>query len=387
MSEEPVVRAAGVRKTYGDTVALDGVSVEVAAGEVFGLVGPNGAGKTTLVRALTGTTRVEGTVSVFGTPPAESDRSRIGLLPQEFAPAGRLTVRELLAYYAGLYDESRAVADVLADVGLTDAADTWYEDLSGGQKRRACVGAALVNDPDLLFLDEPTTGIDPAGRRAVWGLVESLADAGTAVVLTSHSMTEIERLSDRVGLLREGRLVAVGPPAELVADHAGPPRLVIGVRDREETDLTPGADTDRAPGDDAPDAVATDTAASDTTATDTAPTDPAAEALRAADFAVAVGDGEVAVEGVGPDEIAAIVDTLEAASVDYESLTWAEPGLEDAYLRLTGETFAGLSRPGASAVAATGVDAAEGDPAANDTSDERGDVAGGGDDAAEEVDA
>lgn len=381
MSEEPVVRAAGVRKTYGDTVALDGVSVDVAAGEVFGLVGPNGAGKTTLVRALTGTTRVEGTVSVFDTPPAEGDRSRIGLLPQEFAPAGRLTVRELLAYYAGLYDESRAVADVLADVGLTDAADTWYEDLSGGQKRRACVGAALVNDPDLLFLDEPTTGIDPAGRRAVWGLVESLAAAGTAVVLTSHSMTEIERLSDRVGLLREGRLVAVGPPAELVADHAGAPRLVIGVRDREEADATPGMEADLGPGDDttATDPAASDTAATAPATTDTAPTDPAAEALRAADFAVAVGEGEVAVEGVGPDEIAAIVDTLEAAGVDYESLTWAEPGLEDAYLRLTGETFAGLSRPGASAVAAAGVDAAEGDP--------EDDTAGRGSDVAEGVDA
>jgi ABC-2 type transport system ATP-binding protein len=325
MNAESVVRAEGLRKAYGDTVALDGVSLTVDAGEVFGLVGPNGAGKTTLVRSLTGTTSVEGTVEVFGEPPRDGDRSRIGLLPQEFAPAGRLTVRELLAYYGGLYDESRPVAEVIADVGLEDAADTWYENLSGGQKRRACVGAALVNDPDLLFLDEPTTGIDPAGRRALWELIESLADAGTAVLLTSHSMTEIERLSDRVGLLRDGQLVAVGPPSELIADHAGASRLVIEVGE-ETSDGEDGGTTSNA-----------------------------AEALRDAGFTVAVGSGEdaagsgeIAVEDVTPDEIAAAVDALADASVAYESLTWTEPGLEDAYLRLTGESFEGLSQPGAS---------------------------------------
>jgi ABC-2 type transport system ATP-binding protein len=319
MNAESVVRADGVRKTYGDTVALDGVSLSVAPGEVFGLVGPNGAGKTTLVRALTGTTRVEGTVELFGEPPTESDRSRIGLLPQEFAPAGRLTVRELLAYYGGLYDESRPVAAVLDDVGLTDAADTWYENLSGGQKRRACVGASLVNDPDLLFLDEPTTGIDPAGRRALWDLVESLADAGTAILLTSHSMTEIERLSDRVGLLRDGELVAVGSPRELIDAHAGASRLVIELGDDERDD------------DESSDTVGD-----------------ARSALRESGFAVAVGEGEVAIEGVTPDEIAAAVTALGDAGVRYESLTWTEPGLEDAYLRLTGESFEGLSQPGAS---------------------------------------
>ncbi len=321
MTREPVVVAEDLRRSYGDTVALDGVSLTVGAGEVFGLVGPNGAGKTTLVRALTGTTSVEGRVRVFGDPPAEGDRARIGLLPQEFAPAGRLTVRELLAYYAGLYDEARAVDAVLDDVGLADTADTWYEALSGGQRRRACVGAALVNDPDLLFLDEPTTGIDPAGRRAVWRLVESLAADGTAVVLTSHSMTEIERLSDRVGLLRDGALVAVGPPAELVADHAGPARLVV------EPD-----------GDDTGGDVAGD------------PTTAVADALREAGFTVTVGDGEVAVEGVAPTEIGAAVDGLDAAGVGYDALTWTEPGLEDAYLRLTGEAFEGLRQPGASVV-------------------------------------
>jgi len=325
MTSESVVVAEGLRRSYGDTIALDGVSVSVDAGEVFGLIGPNGAGKTTLVRALTGTTDVDGTVRVFGAPPAEGDRSRIGLLPQEFAPAGRLTVRELLGYYAGLYDEARSVDAVLDDVGLADAADTWYEALSGGQRRRACVGAALVNDPDLLFLDEPTTGIDPAGRRAVWGLVESLSAAGTAVVLTSHSMTEIERLSDRVGLLREGELVAVGPPGTLITDHAGAARLVVEPADGPESEVRESA-------------------------TDGTGTAVLADALREAGFDVTVGDGEVAVEGVAPAEIGAAVDGLDAAGVGYDALTWTEPGLEDAYLRLTGEAFEGLRQPGASVV-------------------------------------
>jgi ABC-2 type transport system ATP-binding protein len=319
MNAESVVRAEGVSKSYGETVALDGVSLTVDTGEVFGLVGPNGAGKTTLVRALTGTTTVEGSVSVFDTEPAAGDRSRVGLLPQEFAPAGRLTVRELLTYYGGLYEESRPVASVLDDVGLTDAADTWYEDLSGGQKRRACVGAALVNDPDLLFLDEPTTGIDPAGRRAVWDLIESLAEGGTAVLLTSHSMSEIERLSDRVGLLRDGGLIAVGPPTELIGDHAGPSRLVIDLGETEKSG--DGTDDERA-----------------------------AEVLGEAGFSVAVGSAEIAVEGVTPDEIGDAVDALADAGIAYESLTWTEPGLEDAYLRLTGESFEGLRQPGASVI-------------------------------------
>ena len=313
MTAEPAVVCEGVERAYGDTVALDGVSLAVDRGEVFGLVGPNGAGKTTLVRALTGTTSVDGSVRVFGESPRAVDRSRIGLLPQEFAPPSRLTVRELLTYYAGLYDEARPVDAVVDDVGLADAANTWYEELSGGQRRRACVGAALVNDPELLFLDEPTTGIDPAGRRAVWRLVESLAADGTAVLLTSHSMTEIERLSDRVGLLRAGELVAVGEPAALVADHAGPARLVV----------EPG---------------------------EGATAENLAAPLREAGFTVAVGDGEAAVEGVATAEIGRAVTALDAAGVAYGALTWTEPGLEDAYLRLTGEAFEGLRQPGASAV-------------------------------------
>ncbi|MFC7096661.1 ABC transporter ATP-binding protein [Halobaculum marinum] len=319
MNDATVVRAVDARKAYDETVALDGVSLDVRAGEVFGLIGPNGAGKTTLVRALTGTADAEGTLELFGAPARESDRSRVGLLPQEFGPPERLTARELVAYYGGLYDESRPVDEVLADVGLAADADTWYEKLSGGQKRRACVATALVNDPDVLFLDEPTTGIDPAGRRSLWALIEELADGGVTVFLTSHSMAEVERLSDRVGLLRDGDLVAVGTPAELVAEHGGPARLVVAGPDVEA-----GADP-----------------------------------LREAGFAVDVGADELVLGDVAPTDLADAVTALADAGVTYESLTWTEPTLEDVYLRLTGETFEGAFTPGASAVEGATGDATE----------------------------
>jgi ABC-2 type transport system ATP-binding protein len=311
--------AERVRKEYGDVVALDGVSLTVESGEVFGLIGPNGAGKTTLTRALTGTTRVEGTVRVLGSAPNEVDPQRIGLLPQSFSPASRLTASELVSYYAGLYDEARDPDAVLADVGMADDADVHYENLSGGQQRRTCVATALVNDPDVLFLDEPTTGIDPAGRRALWTLLEDLAAGGTTIFLTSHSMTEVERLADRVGLLSRGEVVAVGTPSSLVAEHGGTNRLVV------RTD----ADTD---------------------------------AVARTEFPVEAADGELVVHDVDADDIGTVVASLEAASVDYESLVWRQPGLEEVYLRLTGEQFEGAS---AAAVAAdtgvtTGADAGAG---------------------------
>lgn len=305
------VVADAVHKTYGDTVALDGVDLTVAEGEVFGLIGPNGAGKTTLIRALTGTTSVTGEIRVLGEEPTAVDTDRIGLLPQSFSPPARLTARELVDYYAGLYETARDTEAVLADVGLTETADSWYETLSGGQQRRVCVGTALVNDPDLLFLDEPTTGIDPAGRRALWDLLESLAAGGTTVVLTSHSMNEVQRLSDRVGLLQDGQLVAVGTPADLIADHGGQSRLVIGT------------DTDHE----------------------------AADALQAAGFTAAAGASEVVVEDVSAVDIGEAVDALSAAGISYDSLTWTEPSLEDVYLQLTGERFEGAMTPGASVVA------------------------------------
>ncbi|WP_418281700.1 ABC transporter ATP-binding protein [Halorubrum sp. DTA98] len=301
---EPAVVADGVRRSYGDVVALDGVDLSVGVGEVFGLIGPNGAGKTTLVRALTGTTAFEGDVRVFGSEPRDVDPARIGLLPQSFDPPERLTARELVAYYGGLYDDARDVAGVIRDVGLDGDADAWYETLSGGQKRRACVATALVNDPELLFLDEPTTGIDPAGRRSLHRLVERLAETGTTVFLTSHAMDEVERLADRVALLRDGRVVAVGEPAELIAEHGGRPRLDVTLE-----------------------AAATDEAV-----------DRIADGV-GGDVDVEATEDGLRIVGVRPEEIGAAVDALEAVGVAFESLTWSEPSLEDVYLRLTGEEY------------------------------------------------
>ena len=327
--DAPVVVGEGIRKSYGDVVALDGVDVAVEPGEVFGLIGPNGAGKTTLVRALTGTTAVEGSIRVLGSSPDAVDPQRIGLLPQSFDPPERLTARELVGYYGGLYDEARDVGSVLRDVGMADDADAWYETLSGGQKRRTCVATAVVNDPDLLFLDEPTTGIDPAGRRSIHRLVERLADDGTTVFLTSHAMDEVERLADRVALLRDGDVVAVGAPADLIADHGGRPRLEVDLDGSrlDDAGLETVAGTLDAVGTGAVAGTeAGAVAGSETEAADDGPT------------VEATADG-LRVLGVRPEGIGAVVDALGAAGVEFESLTWAEPSLEDVYLRLTGEEY------------------------------------------------
>ncbi|WP_144900957.1 ABC transporter ATP-binding protein [Halobellus captivus] len=305
--------AREVRKSYDDVTALDGVSIDVDAGEVFGLVGPNGAGKTTLVRALTGTTRVDGEVSVLGRDPEHVEKSKIGLLPQSFSPAARLTPRELLAQYGGLYERARTPEEVLSDVGIEgESAEQWYETLSGGQKRRVCVAIALVNDPEMLFLDEPTTGIDPAGRRALWSLLDGLAAGGTTVFLTSHSMAEVERLADRVGFLSEGRLVAVGSPNDLIEAHGGRSRLVVETESApDKSRLAAGLDGDGSQPSDDPEI----------------------------SFDVSVADGMLTVEGVGPREIGDVVSALERRGVAFESLTWKQPGLEDVYLELTGSSF------------------------------------------------
>ncbi|SNZ02985.1 ABC-2 type transport system ATP-binding protein [Natronoarchaeum philippinense] len=311
-----VLVADGVEKRYGDADALDGVSLSVQAGEVFALIGPNGAGKTTLVRALTGTTTpTAGSVTTFGEDPTAVARERLGVLPQDFSPPGRLTGRELVEYYAGLYEDPIDPEEVLSTVGLAEDADTWYEKLSGGQQRRVCLGAALVNDPELLFLDEPTTGIDPAGRRTVAERVRALAAAGTTVFLTTHDMDEAQRLADRVGLLSDGELVAVGPPRELVRQHGGDARLYVEL-DAEQADgeaavaSTPD-----------PEAVATDLAEDGIAATPTR--------------------RGVEITGIDPTEIGRAVEAMEARGIAYSSLTWREPTLEDVYMELAGEEEGG----------------------------------------------
>ncbi|HVM55900.1 MAG TPA: ABC transporter ATP-binding protein, partial [Gaiellaceae bacterium] len=213
--ESPAVSVRGLRKAYGSVEAVRGIDLEIPAGEIFALLGPNGAGKTTTVEILEGyRSRDAGEVEVLGCDPA-SERSRlkprIGIVFQSTGVEPYLTVRETVTMYASLYPRRRPVDEVIERVGLTEKRDERVVRLSGGQQRRLEMAVALVGDPDLLFLDEPTTGFDPAARREAWEVVKGLADLGTTVVLTTHYMDEAQYLADRVVVISAGRVVAEGP--------------------------------------------------------------------------------------------------------------------------------------------------------------------------------
>ena len=217
------VLARGLAKSYGDLEAVRGIDLEVAAGELFAFLGPNGAGKTTTVEILEGFRRRSGgQVEVLGVDPqrfTRSDRGRIGCVLQTGDSERRLTPREALGLWASYYPSPRSVDDVLELIGLSGSADVFNERLSGGQRRRLEVGMALVGNPELMFLDEPTTGFDPEARRAAWDLIAGLRELGTTVFLTTHYMEEAQRLADRVAIIKDGTIVAEGRPEELSADR------------------------------------------------------------------------------------------------------------------------------------------------------------------------
>lgn len=293
-----VVSVSSISHAYDDVHALSGVDLEIDQGQIFVLIGPNGAGKTTLVRSITGTlTPDSGDVRIFGESPQSVEKSRIGLLPQAFSPPGRLTGAEILSYYAGFYDSARSAADVLIDVGMTDAADQWYERLSGGQQRRICVGSALVNDPDLLILDEPTTGIDPRGRRRVWDLLRSIRSEDRTVLLTTHDMGEAQALADRVALINDGKIVATGGPDHLIAEYTEGSHFIVRTGDL-------GA--------------------------------PPREELF--DHKVSLRDGDLVFSEITPEEVPAVLDTLARNEITYTRFVWEEPTLEDVYFELTEES-------------------------------------------------
>lgn len=216
---EPVISIRGLRKSYDELEAVRGIDLDVLPREIFAVLGPNGAGKTTTVEILEGyRDRDGGEVSVLGVDPARPTpawRERIGIVLQETTLEPALTVRESLQQYAGYYREPRDVEEVIGLVGLEDQADSRARKLSGGQKRRLDVGIALVGDPDLLFLDEPTTGFDPSARRQAWEMVAGLRDLGKTVLLTTHYMEEAQVLADRVAIISEGRIVALDTPENL----------------------------------------------------------------------------------------------------------------------------------------------------------------------------
>ena len=209
-----------LRKSYGALEAVRGISFEVERGEVFGLLGPNGAGKTTTVEILEGYRKRDGgSVEVLGADPATAGgswREHIGVVLQSSAMYETLTVAEMLSLFAGYYERSRPVDEVVELIGLRDQRDQRVRRLSGGQRRRLDLGLALVGDPELIFLDEPTTGFDPHARRQAWETLRSLRSLGKTIVLTTHYLDEAEQLADRVAVLRKGEIVAVGPPAELI---------------------------------------------------------------------------------------------------------------------------------------------------------------------------
>jgi ABC-2 type transport system ATP-binding protein len=216
---DTVIGVRGLRKEYDGHAAVDGIDLEVARGEIFAFLGPNGAGKTTTVEILEGFREATaGSVRVLGVDPAHAPRSwreRVGIVLQESAAEPGLTVRECLELYAGYYRRPRRVADTLDLVGLAGEGDHLASTLSGGQRRRLDVALALIGDPELIFLDEPTTGFDPSARRAAWAVIDGLRRLGKTVFLTTHYMEEAERLADRIAIIAGGRIIAAGTPRTL----------------------------------------------------------------------------------------------------------------------------------------------------------------------------
>jgi ABC-2 type transport system ATP-binding protein len=234
MPSQPVIHVSAIRKTYGRTVAVDEASFEVYEGEIFGLIGPNGAGKTTTMECVEGLRRPDrGVISVLGLDPARQVyalQDRIGVQLQEAQLQKRIKVREAVGLWASLYRKPLDGDRLLEQLGLTDKRNAWFMTLSGGQKQRLFIALALINDPELVFLDELTTGLDPQARRAIWDLVRGIRARGKTVFLTTHLMEEAERLCDRVAIIDHGRIIDIAPPEELIRRHC-PERTVVVATD------------------------------------------------------------------------------------------------------------------------------------------------------------
>ncbi len=297
-----MISIEGLRKSYGELEAVRGIDLEVSRGEIFAFLGPNGAGKTTTVEILEGyRARTGGSVSVLGIDPAHADRAwrqRVGFVLQECELTPELTVREAVAQYAGYYSEPRDVDETVGLVGLSEKTDARTSTLSGGQQRRLDVALALVGDPELLFLDEPTTGFDPSARRQAWEVIGSMRDLGKTVFLTTHYMDEAQALADRAAIIVRGRIVAAGDPGELGGGDG--PQAVISFR------LPEGV-----------------------SASDLPPP-----------FDAAAKRGEVIVSHASSEplrDLRALIDWAEAHGTSLPSLEVRRPSLEDVFLRVTGQ--------------------------------------------------
>ena len=301
----PVVQVSGVRKTYGQTVAVDEVSFEVNEGEIFGLIGPNGAGKTTTMECIEGLRIPDrGTISVLGLDPFRHVyklQDRIGVQLQQAQLQKRIKVWEAVDLWASLYQKKAIDAErLLEQLGLADKRDAWFMNLSGGQKQRLFIALALINDPEVVFLDELTTGLDPQSRRAIWDLVRGIRDRGKTVVLTTHLMEEAERLCDRVAIIEHGRIIDMDTPERLVHRHC-PERTVV---------------------------LATD--------------DPIAEerfrSISGVESVICAGM-RFTIRGQGDDLVTAVIHCLSENGIRVTDFRTILPNLEDVFLRLTGHSI------------------------------------------------
>jgi ABC-2 type transport system ATP-binding protein len=235
MTSGSVVQVSAIRKTYGRIVAVDEVSFDVREGEIFGLIGPNGAGKTTTMECVEGLRAPDrGDISVLGLNPTRDVyqlQERVGVQLQEAQLQKRIKVREAVGLWASLYKKPVDGDRLLEQLGLSDKRNAWFMTLSGGQKQRLFIALALINDPELVFLDELTTGLDPQARRAIWDLIRGIRARGKTVFLTTHLMEEAERLCDRVAIIDRGRIVDIGTPAELIRRHAPEQTVLVAASD------------------------------------------------------------------------------------------------------------------------------------------------------------
>jgi ABC-2 type transport system ATP-binding protein len=301
----PVIQVSGVRKTYGRTVAVDEVSFEVNEGEIFGLIGPNGAGKTTTMECIEGLRKPErGTISVLGLDPfrhAYKLQERIGVQLQQAQLQKRIKVWEAVDLWASLYKKKAIDAKhLLEQLGLADKRDTWFMNLSGGQKQRLFIALALINDPEVVFLDELTTGLDPQSRRAIWDLVRLIRERGKTVFLTTHLMEEAERLCDRVAIIEHGRIIDVDTPERLVNRHC-PERTVVLITEdpnaAERFRAIPGVET------------------------------------------VTCNDSRFTIRGRGDDLVSAVIHCLAENRIRVTDFRTILPNLEDVFLKLTGHSI------------------------------------------------
>jgi ABC-2 type transport system ATP-binding protein len=300
----PVVQVAGIQKRYGTLLAVDDVSFDVYEGEIFGLIGPNGAGKTTTLEAVEGLRPIDrGSITVLGLDPVRDVyalQDRIGVQLQAAQLQKRITVWETLDLWASLYKHPVDGAKLLDQLGLAEKRNAWFMTLSGGQKQRLFIALALINDPELVFLDELTTGLDPQARRAIWELVRGIRARGKTVFLTTHLMEEAERLCDRVAILDHGRIIDVDTPAALVRRYC-PERAVVLVTDDDSADAKFRA----APGIDA----------------------------------VTRREHELTIRGHGDELVTTVIGLVSDHHLPVRDLRTERPTLEDVFLKVTGHSI------------------------------------------------